>query len=228
MQRDLLLYQRALFLRKKKGCSYKEIVTEIPVAKSTLSNWLSNVELGEEQRNRIYQNRVQNWLQSGLGEWNRSKRQKEVAAIRVKAKNEIGTLSEREFFVAGIMLYWAEGNKVDKTVIISNSDPLFHVFMMHWFRQYLGISEDRFQGSIHYHTGQDYRKIEAFWSNLTGIPLVNFRKPFCKPQGTGHRKHYLQWGTFRIRICKSADLLRQILGWKDGLIADAISGKPSE
>jgi transcriptional regulator with XRE-family HTH domain len=216
-----------LFLRKKKGYSYKEIMSEIPVAKSTLSNWLSSVDLSKEQRKRIYQNQVQNWLQSGLGEWNRAKRQREIAAIRVKAKNEIGTLSEREFFVAGIMLYWAEGNKVSKNVGVSNADPLFHLFMMEWFRRHLKIIEDRFQGSIHYHEGQDYRKIERFWSDLTGIPLINFRKPFCKPPGTGHRKHYLQWGVFRIRIRKSCDLLHEILGWKDGLIVNVISGKTS-
>lgn len=49
MQRNFLHYQRALFLRKKKGYSYSEIREEIPVAKSTLSGWLNGIELTKDQ-----------------------------------------------------------------------------------------------------------------------------------------------------------------------------------
>lgn len=226
MQRYLLLHQRALFLRKKKGYSYKEIMSEIPVAKSTLSVWLKNVELSPQQKNRIFQKQQERWANNySLGEWNREKRQREVAVIRKKSKQEIGSLTKREFFITGIMLYWAEGNKVSTMVAISNADPAFIAFMMSWFRNCLKISNNDFHLAIHYHQGQDYKKIEKFWSQLTDIPLEQFRKPFCKPPGTGHRKHYLQWGVCRIYICRSANLLHQIQAWKDGLIESIISGK---
>jgi transcriptional regulator with XRE-family HTH domain len=225
MQRNLLHYQRALFLRKKKGYSYNEIMAEIPVAKSTLSGWLSGIELDKSQQERIRRKQEERWSRNyDLGEWNRAKRQKEIASIRVKAKKEIGNLTKREFLIAGIMLYWAEGNKVSKGAGISNADPMFMAFMMQWLRECMSISEDRFRASIHYHEGQDYRRIEQFWSGVTNISLNHFRKPFCKPPGTGHRKHYLQWGVCRIYICRSGDLLHQILGSKDGLIQGIISG----
>lgn len=226
MPRDLIKHQRALFLRKKKGYSYNEIREEIPVSKSTLSGWLHGIELSEKHKKRIRQKQEERWAWNfDLAEWNRSKRQKEIAAIRVKAKQEIGQLSERELFIAGIMLYWAEGNKASTMTGVSNADPAFMTLMMHWFRKCISISEDRFRASIHYHIGQDYKKIEHFWSEITGIPLIQFRKPFCKPPGTGHRKHYLQWGVCRVYISSSADLLHQILGWKDGLIEKDLSVK---
>lgn len=226
MQRDLLLYQRALFLRKKKGYSYQEIITELPVAKSTLSGWLSNIALDSKQRARIRRKQENRWAHNhDLGEWNRAKRQREVAKIRVRAKEEIGSLTKREFFITGIMLYWAEGNKTSKVTGVSNADPLFITCMMRWFRECIGVAENRFRISIHYHQGQDLHQIEQFWSDLTDVPLHQFRKAFCKPPGTGHRKHYLQWGVCRIHIARSADLLHQILGWKDGLIKNVISVK---
>lgn len=226
MQRNLLQYQQALFLRIKKGYSYREIRAELPIAKSTLSTWLSKIPLSEDHQQRI-KNRSKELLQTrrfNLPEWNREKRQKEITAIRIQAKRDIAHLSDREFLIAGIMLYWAEGRKGGNEVQISNADPFLIQFMMAWFRTALHISEDRFTASIHYHEGQNEDNIKLFWSELTGIPLSHFNKSFKKPPGTGHRTHYLQWGVFRVRIRRSADLYHQIAGWKDGLIKNIISG----
>lgn len=176
MHRNLLLHQRALFLRKKKGYSYREIQEEIAVPKSTLSGWLSNVDLTDTQKAHIRQKQYK-WTKGyDLGEWNRRKRQKEVMAIRVQSKQEIGKLTQREFLIAGIMLYWAEGSKSGKNVQICNADPSFILFIMEWFRSCLSISEDRFSASVHYHQGQDYMTIERFWSDVAGIPLEQFKK----------------------------------------------------
>ncbi|MEX2055246.1 MAG: hypothetical protein WD972_03620 [Candidatus Andersenbacteria bacterium] len=223
MQRNLLHYQRALFLRKKKGYSYNEILAEVPVAKSTLSLWLHSIALSQTQQERLRNKRPQgNW---NLGEWNRKTRQAEVTRIRVAAKQAVGLLSKRDFLIAGIMLHWAEGNKGGKLVQISNADPSLIRFIMHWFRTFLPITEDRFRASIHYHEGQNELLIKEFWSKITGIPLSQFHKSFKKPPGTGHRKHYLQWGVMRVHITRSADLFHTIAGWKDGLIKQVISGK---
>ncbi len=228
MPRDLIKFQRALFLRKKKGYSYNEIREEVPVAKSTLSLWLRDVELSEEQRDRLKNKYLvqirKKWGVNGLGEWNRARRQKEISAIRIKAKNEIGELSDRELFISGIMLYWAEGSKDGKGVRVSNSDPAFILFMMQWLRECCEIPEDHFCASVHYHQGQDEFAIKKYWSKLTNIPVSHFYKSFCKPPGTGHRKHFLQYGTMQIRLCKSADLYHRIAGWRDGLIRGVISG----
>lgn len=222
MPRDLLLHQRALFLRKKKGYSYNEILEEIPVAKSTLSEWLRHIELSSAQRDRLKEKGRQAAFH--LGEWNRKKRQMEVMKIREVAEKQISILTQDQFFIAGIMLYWAEGDKGGKGVQISNADPILIQFMMGWFRKCLYISEDRFTASIHYHRGQNEQDMRIFWSNLTGIPLSHFRKGFCKPPGTGHRKHYLHWGVFRIRIRRATNLFHQIMGWKNGLIKERVSG----
>lgn len=222
MQPNLLHHQRALFLRKKKGYSYNEILAEVPVAKSTLSLWLRSHPLTDEQRRRLHQKVVLfNW---NLGEWNRKRRQKEVSTIRVKAKQEIGSLSPREFLVTGTMLYWAEGSKGGKEILIANADPMLICLMMAWFRKFLPVTEERFKAAIHYHEGQNKEHIKKFWSQLTGIPLERFQKSFKKPPGTGHRTHYLQWGVCRVRISRSSDLFHQISGWKDGLITGIISG----
>lgn len=224
MQRNLLHHQRALFLRKKKGYSYNEILAEIPVAKSTLSGWLHAVELSPAQKRRLLQKQEKHWRESGLGEWNRKKRQEEIVKIRAEARAEVKELTHDQFFVCGIMLHWAEGDKGGKRLRISNADPIFIRLIMRWFRDILKISEDRFVAVLHYHAGQDELAIKKYWSKVTGIPLSQFQKSFCKPPGTGHRKHYLRWGVIGIRIRRGANLFHRIAGWREGLIADIISG----
>ena len=229
MKQNLMHYQRALYLRKKKGYNYREIMDEVPVAKSTLSNWLSTISLSEQQQKRIRDN----WLEQqrshlkrlNIGEWNRAKRQKDITRLRIDAKQAIGKLSDRELLIAGIMLFWAEGHKNGKDVRITNADPAFVRLIMVWFRKSLNIPDNRFSASIHFHQGQDELQIKKFWSDVTNIPLAEFKKSFCKPPGTGHRKHYLQWGVLTVRVKKSADLAHTLFGWRDGLIIEAISSK---
>lgn len=229
MQRDLLLYQRALFLRKKKGYSYNEILTEIPVPKSTLSGWLRTVQLSKEQERRIKLTQLEKmqkkWGAQGLGEWNRLKQQREIMDIRAKAREEVTSLSKNEFHIAGIMLYWAEGSKSKNEVRLSNSDPSLIRFMMRWFRECCKVPENQFRASIHYHAGQDELAIRKYWARITDIPLNHFYKSFCKPPGTGHRKHILHYGTMQIRMLRSGDLFHRITSWRDGLIENTISGK---
>lgn len=223
MQRNLLHRQRALFLRRKNGYSYTEILTEIPVAKSTLSEWLHNFPLSPKQQERLYQKQVLiNW---NLGEWNRKRRQMEIIKIRATAKEAMKPVTKNQLFLAGIMLYWAEGDKGGKEVRFSNSDALLIKLMMRWLRECLHIPDKHFRTQLHYHAGQNQEQIKKYWSGSTGIPLRQFIKSFCKPPGTGHRTHVLQWGTLNIRVCKSANLYHQIVGWRDGLIHDIISGK---
>lgn len=228
MQRNLLHYQRVLFLRKKKGYSYGEIREEVPVAKSTLSLWLRDIEISVKQRKSIEERRLDKlqkcWGTYSLGEWNRQKRQKEITKIRNQARKEVGPLTGDAFFIAGVMLYWAEGSKSGKEVRVSNSDSLFIKIMMRWLRECCEVPEKYFRASIHYHEGQNELAIRKHWSRVTGIPLRHFYRSFCKPPGTGHRKHVLQHGTMQIRLLKSADLYHKIVGWREGLIQGIISG----
>lgn len=134
----------------------------------------------------------------------------------MQAKRAIGKLTQREFLIAGTKLYWAEGTKSGDDLRISNADPLLMLFMVEWLRICLTISEDRLTASINYHEGQNEQLIREYWAKLIGLPLASFNKSFMKPPGTGHRKHYLQWGVCRIRVRRSADLFHKFLAGRTG------------
>lgn len=205
------------FLRRQ-GFSYREILARVPfsLSRGTISSWCKDIELTPAQLDRLDQlYREGSYRGRLLGpKATQRRRAAEVEAIRAKARAEVVHLRRSAFWLAGLMLYWAEGNKAHQ-VGVSNSDARLIAFMMKWFREHCRLPEGRFRAHLHLHSGQDEQVMKAFWANVTGLPIAQFGKSYVKKEGTGHRKNVLYYGTMRISIC-NMDLLWKIHGWIQG------------
>ncbi|MDO8520367.1 MAG: hypothetical protein Q7T11_09455 [Deltaproteobacteria bacterium] len=146
---------------------------------------------------------------------NQQQRFKEVENIKTAARAEITPMDFAQFKLAGLMLYWAEGAK-SMLVDFANSDPRLISFMMRWFREVCLVPNDKFRFQLHLHGGQVEEEMKGFWSDLVKVPISQFHKSFIKPEGTGHRKKRLYYGTLKIRICNK-NLLHKIMGWIEGV-----------
>jgi len=116
-------------------------------------------------------------------------------------------------FIAGLMLYWAEGSKGHETAI-SNSDVNVIRFMVKWFGEFFAITPSSLVLQLHIHSGQNEQNLRQYWSGVTGVPLNNFGKGYTKPENNGQRKKKLYYGTVKMRVkgLGSTYLLYQILG----------------
>jgi hypothetical protein len=199
------------------GLSYGEIGKIIPVGKGTLSPWCRDIPLTPEQIERLRTtsgNREAGRARTGA--ILRQRNLERVAAIRRAGREEAKCLMEDPRWMSGVVAYWAEGAKRTNEVQFSNSDPeLIRLFMI-WATKYFNLTRDRFTISLHLHEGQDESE-RAYWSMEAGLLLNQFRKTFWKAEGTGHRKNVLYYGTARIRITRSSDLLHRVLGWIDAI-----------
>jgi len=193
---------------RKQGLSYKDIRQIIPMAKSTISLWCKDIVLTPEQKIALGKRYD---VQYKGAQANHLKRKNEIQQIKNQAKQEIIKSSKNPFKVAGLMLYWAEGNKTQQ-VGVCNSDPSLIQFMMNWFREVCHVPEYKFKAYLNLHSGQDEKKVKKFWSKITKIPISQFGKTYIKPEGVGFKKNILYNGTIRIIICDK-DLLYRILAW---------------
>src|SRR3989338_4065281 len=91
---------------RKKGYSYKEILTQISVSKDTISRWCKNIELTSEQKKRLQNNKLFGQRKGSLvaAENKRKKRLCDIIHFHQKALVDIGVLNEREEFLIGIAL----------------------------------------------------------------------------------------------------------------------------
>ncbi|OGG08862.1 hypothetical protein A2154_02205 [Candidatus Gottesmanbacteria bacterium RBG_16_43_7] len=149
------------------------------------------------------------------------KKYEKIQVLYKEGIQEIGKLTKRDLFIAGVNLYWAEGFKKDNLVGFSNSDPNMILLFIRWLTQCCDITKDR----IKYRLGvnESYidkiKDIESYWKHILNEQGLQFQKPYF--QKVKWKKIYDNpdeyHGVIRIRVTKSTDLLRKIHGWINGL-----------
>lgn len=206
------------------GFSLRDIHKETQVPVTTIRTWISDIHLTKQQIN-LLKDRVQKALQEGrlraqsLNKENSIKKQEDLMS---KARDEIKELSDRELFIAGIALYWAEGfkNRHEHRLGFCNSDPLMIRFYISWLEKCLKISKERIV--LRLTLNESYKnkidKMQKYWVQKLGISLSQFTKPFF--QTSKWKKHYNTenyYGVLRVHVKDSLDDLIKMKGWIEGL-----------
>lgn len=219
--RDPQLYNQALRLREQ-GWSLAMIAAELGVAKSTLSGWLTHLK--PEHGQIIKQRRLDGHQRTVQTTQQRHATYK--TAIHDGAIAEVQTMlghafNQRDLFVAGLMLYWAEGGKTQNQIAITNSDPLVIQTGIRWLKQCLNVSIERLRAEIHCYPDTDILATQAYWISITQIPLAQFYKPQIdtRVNKSLEKCGKLQYGTLHVKVIGkgSSDLHRKIMGWIAGL-----------
>ncbi len=215
---------------RKLGYSYQEILQFIPVSKDSISNWCRDIILTPEQSERLLNNRSYGQSKgSQIAAINkRQRRFEKIATINQESANQVGALSRRDRFIAGIALYAGEGDKGSGKSAFTNSNPNYINFMMTWFKEFCNIPVAKFRGAVWIHDDLDAITAKGYWSNLTGIPIAQFHKTYIaknKPNSNKIRKNLHANGIFSIRFSDS-DKQSQILGWISALVGGKIPQVP--
>ena len=220
---DISIKARAIALRKN-GLTYSEILREIPVAKSTLSLWLHDMGLSKTQEQRLTRKKMLAVKRGGAAR--RKQRIENANKIKLQARSEIGRVTTKDLWLAGIMLYWAEGAKekpqdVSVGIKFSNSDPQMIVIFIKWLTKCLRVQERDivFEIYIHKSREKDKEKIINFWSEITNYPRTKFDKIYLKRHNRSPRRKNIDsgyHGQFVVRVKRSTDINRKISGWIEG------------
>jgi len=168
---------KAIELRKK-GMSYSQIKAELGISKSTLSGWLYNMPLSEKRIKELGA-----FSPIRIERCRNTKRSKKMArqdSVFDKVSKDIGRLSKRELFLAGLFLYWGEGGKTKYyTTILTNTNPNMVKFFLRWLEN-LGVDKNKIKVSLHLYSDMDIDKQMKYWSKLLDIGMNQFRKPYIK------------------------------------------------
>jgi len=108
------------------------------------------------------------------------KRQARLDLAYQKAQKDIGKLTARELFIAGLFLYWGEGAKSMRgTTLIANTDPDIVRFFLQWMIA-SGVDRKKIKIKLHLYSDMDIKKESGYWSKYLDIPLSQFRNPYIK------------------------------------------------
>lgn len=148
------LRARARELRLQ-GWTYDRIEAELGCSRSSVSLWVRDLprpqpRASSEQARLAAQKRWEHEL---------AVRETERSQVKETARQQIGSVTDRELFLIGVGLYWAEGAK-DKTyarreyVLFVNSDPGMIGLFLAWLRL-LGVEEERLRFRVMIHESAD-------------------------------------------------------------------------
>ena len=200
------LQARARELRLQ-GKPLKDIAEELGVSKSSVSIWVRDLGVVITQRRTYATGTRQSTLDA-------------IERAVVEGRERIGELTEREFLVAGAMLYAGEGDKTQGCVGLANSDPRAHQFFVGWLRAFFDIDEKRLRVRLYLHEGLDLEAANAYWSELLRIPIGQFTKPYraVPDPSIRYAKHVM--GCPKVRY-SCATTHRRVMGLVDALLSSA-------
>lgn len=218
---DLKAKARELRLQ---GWTYDQIEAELGCSRSSVSLWVRDLPK-PERRDPTEQAKL-----AARKRWEHELaiRDEERQRTKNKAAQEIGEMSDRDLFMTGVALYWAEGTK-DKPyarregVIFVNSDPGVIQLYLAWLRL-LGVERERLRYRVMIHMTADAEGAKHYWANLVDVDVSTFQKTTIKkhnPKTVRKNVGESYRGCLVIRVSRGAGLYRQIEGWWRGMVAQA-------
>jgi hypothetical protein len=209
--------EKAISLRRA-GASYREILKEVRVSKSTISNWLKDLPLTDNEK-KYLRTRTDSNISRGrikAATENRNKRIQREDLIRKEQEEVFKKYSNDTHFLLGVALYWAEGSNKFPQFHFVNSDPHMISFMYTWVQKYLIVLKKDVGVRIFMHKVYSKEKTELFWSNLLDIDRFKLKKTVFKP--TSHKvKHNVNYnGCVRLEI-SGIEKYHTMMVWKNCL-----------
>lgn len=206
--------QRKAKEMRKQGISMVKIAKELNVSKSSVYRWCQDIKLTNEQKSKLQENKSKAMKKARKKAMERKSeiKEKRIKENRKKGKQRVGKLSERDKYIAGLMLYSGEGAKTDGRVEIANTNPQIIKFMLDWFNYFFNKKPSDFRAELYIHDNLDSQKAIDFWHKYTKIPIEKFLEPYIVKNNKNRiHKNIHEYGVLKIGFC-SCKIHREIMG----------------
>lgn len=202
------------FELRHSGKSYKQIVAELGIPIATLSGWFKHEAWSYDIKSRLSSKaslsnpeKIRLMVRATKEKW-----QKIHQLWQQDAVKEFPKLKTSPLFIAGLMLYWGEGDKKleNGQVSLSNSDPemikIFYSFLAHT----MGVPTEKISARLILYPDLIDSVQKNLWSRLTKISISKFtRSTYIQGRHSTKRSSY---GVCLVRVC-SRELKEKILVW---------------
>ncbi len=199
---------------RRAGKSYNEIRAALKIPKATLSDWFSKVnwsnDIAKKLAASVQKQHTVRLIELDKVRGTHLKRAYEEA--RKEARTDLLELKYNPLFIAGLMLYWGEGDKSQARngVRLSNTDPLLIKLYVFFLTHACRIPIARIKAHILVYPDLDEEKCVQYWAKASGLPISNFTK--CTRIIGRHKTKRLMWGVCLVAV-SSTYFKEKVLEW---------------
>jgi transcriptional regulator with XRE-family HTH domain len=202
---------------RKQGFSLNEISKQVGVSKGSVSLWVRDINLTNEQKEKL---QLKDKAYINHSETFRKRRKEYQYQGRQKSK-ELDSL-----YAFGCALFWGEGTKRKNYVTITNSDEKLLIFFVNFLKKYFNINPESFGIYIQYYEGNglSLEDINLYWCNLLNLPQKCIRKATMKGKYYTKTKTKHPYGICSVSI-GNTEVAMQIFGSIKEYIGDTSEEK---
>ncbi len=165
---------------RREGKSYRQIAELLDISKSTLSGWFRDVDWSQDIKKQLIE-KSKGASRKRLLQLNDLKK-KRWSECYVRAEKEAITefenLKKDKLFIAGMALYWGEGDKIWKNGIIriSNTDEKMLRVFNEFLQKICKVEREKIRAGILLYPDLDSEERLKFWSESIRISKERFFK----------------------------------------------------
>lgn len=200
---------------RREGKSYKEINSLLYIPKSTLSDWFKFSDWSKIiKRKNINKEKQRSKIR--ICKLN-TKRGKDLSNLYKEAEKEalieLENLKYFPLFIAGLVIYWGEGEKISKhQVRVSNTDFEMIKMFYKFLRDVCGVENKKIRVSLLLYPDLNENECIKIWREKTGIKKENFNASVVI-HGR-HKTKRVRYGVCIIGV-SSSYLKKKMLVWID-------------
>ena len=192
------------------GLSVGAIAKITGASRGSVSVWVRDIELTQEQKQKLKDNQ-RKWAGQNAGaQTNRRRGQERRLTYQIAGREKAKEMNP--LHMAGCLLYWAEGAKDRNTLSFVNSDPFMMQFFIRFLRGAMNVPASDILLYIHAHTDDpiELSRIKIYWTGLLELSIDAVKKTIFK-KGSQVRHTVLMNGVCTIRVYGS-ELVQHIFG----------------
>lgn len=205
--------------QRQGGESIKVIASNLGVAVSSVSRWVKNITLTDEQIAKLEERRSSKCsyeaqmagARANIEKWNSVRKEWRQAGVELVKR-------ERSFRDA-CLIYWAEGVKSKNNMRIVNSDWRMLGLFVRTMKRLCGVS--RIHLDILFYENSECKTWEEaveFWKSKFDLEIVSIhRRVNDKRDDSGKNKNKLPYGVCEVGFYKSANMVQAIYGGIDSI-----------
>ena len=171
--------QKAIAMRRR-GKSYRFISAKLLISRGTLSGWFKKFKWSENIKTKLSKEaekntlkRVPQFVASNQKRWHDWKESHCLEAIE-----EFEKIKNNQLFIAGTMLYWAEGDNGERSSLVrlTNTDPRMIKTFVDFAIRFCKVKQESIRIGLILYPDLNETICKSFWSKRVGVPLKQFYK----------------------------------------------------